>query len=132
MALTRRQMACFEKNPQFLDEVAAAFLVAASTMKRASMVTLSTSESTPVERAFAEIKGRVADQILQAQGINLQATTGLPSGSPCFCQRNSDRLQRRHLRSPTACTSSLPARTYFCRGSRIPTGARFKRPCRNT
>ena len=79
MALTRRQMACFERNPQFLDEVAAAFLVGASAMKRASMVTLSTSESTPVERAFAEIKGRVADQILQAQGINLQAATGLPA-----------------------------------------------------
>lgn len=79
MALTRRQMACFEKNSQFLDEVAAAFLVAASLMKREAMVVQNTGDSTAVQRAFADVKGRVADQILGAQGINLQAATGLPA-----------------------------------------------------
>jgi len=72
-------MACFEKNSQFLDEVAAAFLVAASLMKREAMVVQNTGDSTAVQRAFADVKGRVADQILGAQGINLQAATGLPA-----------------------------------------------------
>lgn len=78
MALTRRQMACLERNGQFLDEVAAALLAIASQMKRGAMVIVNTAESTAVQRAFAEATGRIADQILAEQGISLQAANSLP------------------------------------------------------
>lgn len=78
MGLTRREMACFERNPQFLDEAAAALLTKASTMKREAVVVLANPESTAVERAFAEARARIAEQILSEQGINLQPAAGLP------------------------------------------------------
>lgn len=77
MSLTRRQMSCFERNAQFLDEVAAALLAIASQMKRQSMVVLNTEANT-VEKVFAETTGRIADQILSEQGISLAAAPSLP------------------------------------------------------
>ena len=80
MGLTRREMACFERNPQFLDEVAAALMKKAALMKRQAVVVLANPESTAVEREFATQRARIAEQILAEQGINLQTPTGFPSG----------------------------------------------------
>ena len=76
MALTQRQMACFENNPQFQNEVAAALLPIAAEMKKAAMVTLSDPASSEVQQTFAGIRGRVADQILAEQGVNVAVLTG--------------------------------------------------------
>jgi len=81
MALIQRQMACFENNPQFQNEVAAALLPIAAAMKRGAMVVLATPESTEVEQTFAGIRGRIADQILAEQGVNVAALTGAGYGT---------------------------------------------------
>ena len=73
MALTQRQMACFESNRQFLNEVAAALLPIAAGMMADSLVTLSDPAGTEVQQTFAAIHKGVADQILKEQGINVQA-----------------------------------------------------------
>lgn len=72
MALTQRQMACFENNSQFRNEVAAALLPIAAGMMADSLVTLSDPAGTEVQQTFAGIRQRVADQILREQGINAQ------------------------------------------------------------
>lgn len=72
MALTQREMACFENNKQFLTEVAAALLPIAAGMMAASLVVLANPASTEVEQTFAGIRQRLADQILREQGINAQ------------------------------------------------------------
>ncbi len=74
MALTQRQMACFEKNPQFLREVAAALLKIAAGMKAEAIVTRYSESSTAVEKEIAAIKESVAGQILAEQGINLSGS----------------------------------------------------------
>jgi hypothetical protein len=73
MALTQRQMACFESNKQFQAEVAAALLPIAAAMMRGALVVLSTPESTEVQQTFAAIHKNIANQILQEQGVNVQA-----------------------------------------------------------
>ena len=73
MALTQREMACFENNSQFRNEVAAALLPIAAGMMAESLVTLSNPESSATEQTFAGIRQRIADQILREQGINAQA-----------------------------------------------------------
>ena len=72
MALTQRQIACFEKNTQFLNEVAAALLPLASDMIRQAMVVENNEAATAVERTFAAIRKQIANQILTEQGINIQ------------------------------------------------------------
>ena len=76
MALTQRQMACFENNSQFRNEVAAALLPIAAEMKKQALVVRSTPESTEVQQAFAAIWERIADQILAEQGINATGAGG--------------------------------------------------------
>lgn len=73
MALTQRQMACFEKNSQFLNEVAAALLPIAAEMKKQALVITSNPQSSETEQTFAATWGRIADQILAEQGVNLAA-----------------------------------------------------------
>lgn len=82
MSLTQRQINCFERNSQFLTEVAAALLVIAADMMKDSLVVLNTPESSEVERTFAGIRQRIANQILSEQGINVQAVsmTGVALG----------------------------------------------------
>ena len=46
------------------------------------------------------MKGRVADQILRAQGINLQATTGLPSMAASTGSQAMSYLVQQLLMSP--------------------------------
>lgn len=72
MALTQRQIACFESNRQFLNEVAAALLPIAAQMMAESLVVLANAASTEVEQTFAAIRQRMADQVLREQGINVQ------------------------------------------------------------
>lgn len=81
MALSQRQMACFEKNSQFLNEVAAALLPIAANMMAAALVVINTPTSSEVEKTFAGIRQRLADQILREQGINAQGavTAGMPA-----------------------------------------------------
>ena len=76
MALTQRQIGCFEGNKQFLNEVAATLLPIAANMKKQALVILSTPESTEVQQTFAAIWQRLADQILNEQGVNMQALGG--------------------------------------------------------
>ncbi len=73
MALTQREIACFENNKQFLNEVAAALLPIAAAMLKGAMVVLSNPASTEVEQAFAAIHKQLAGQILKEQGINIDA-----------------------------------------------------------
>ena len=75
MALTQRQMNCFERNSQFLNEVAAALLPIAADLKRAAIVALNNPDATQVDRAFAETQTRIAEQILAEQGITLHASS---------------------------------------------------------
>lgn len=75
MALTQRQMSCFERNSQFQNEVAAALLQIAAGMKAQALVDKTSAEETL--RTFAAIRERVADQILAEQGISLQPTGGI-------------------------------------------------------
>jgi hypothetical protein len=82
MALTQRQINCFEKNSQFVNEVAAALLVIAANTMAQALVVLNTPEASEVERTFAAIRQRIADQILREQGINVQGATmgmGMPA-----------------------------------------------------
>lgn len=76
MALTQRQIACFESNRQFLNEVAAALLPIAAQMMAESLVVLANAASTEVEQTFAAIRQRLADQVLREQGINAQGAGG--------------------------------------------------------
>lgn len=80
MALTQRQIACFEKNTQFLNEVASALLPLASDMIRQAMVVENDENATPVERTFAGIRKQIANQILGEQGINIQGQVPLVLG----------------------------------------------------
>lgn len=80
MALQQRQMACFEKNTQFLNEVASVLLPIAAGMKASSLVVLNTPDSSEVQKTFAAIRGQIADQILSEQGINLAQSS--PFGMP--------------------------------------------------
>ena len=82
MALTRRQMACFERNPQFLDEVAAALLPIAAEMTKEALVVENTLGSGELDLKIAAIKKRIADQILREQGINVQSEGLMPSALP--------------------------------------------------
>lgn len=79
MALTQRQAACFEKNTQFLNEVAAALLPIAATMLKQSMLIRGTQTGNPVAMAFAEKVGLIANQILSEQGINLASPSLIPT-----------------------------------------------------
>ena len=79
--LTQRQMACFENNKQFLNEVAAALLKIAASMTADALVVKNTPASTDVEKVFAEKREQIAAQILAEQGISFQ-TTALPSATP--------------------------------------------------
>lgn len=72
MALTQRQIACFEKNTQFLNEVASALLPIASDMIRQALVVENNENATAVDRTFAAIRKQIANQILTEQGINIQ------------------------------------------------------------
>ena len=72
MALTQRQMNCFERNSQFLTEVASALLPIAAQMMKTAMVVASDPASTEVQQTFAAIHKQLADQILKEQGINVQ------------------------------------------------------------
>ncbi len=76
MTLSKRQMACFEGNRVFLDEVAAALLPIAAAMLKGSIVTTNTPEASAVNKAFAVARDSIARQILNEQGITLQ--TGNP------------------------------------------------------
>lgn len=76
MALTQRQMACFDGNRQFLNEVAAALLPIAAQMMAESLVVLANPISTEVQQTFAAIRQRLSDQILREQGINAQGAGG--------------------------------------------------------
>src|SRR6476619_5211581 len=82
MALTRRQMACYERNPQFLDEVAAALLPIAAEMTKEVLVVENTLGAPELDLKIAAIKKRIADQILREQGINVQSEALLPSAVP--------------------------------------------------
>lgn len=73
MALSKRQMACFEGNRVFLDEVAAALLPIAAAMLRAAIVVQNTADASAVDKAFATAREGIARQILNEQGITLQA-----------------------------------------------------------
>ena len=73
MALSKRQMACFEGNRTFLDEVAAALLPIAAAMLRAAIVVQNTPDASAVDKAFAAAREGIARQILNEQGITLQA-----------------------------------------------------------
>lgn len=75
MALLQRQMSCFENNKQFLREVAAILLQIAAAMYKTAMVTENSTDSTAVERAFASTRKRIAEQILNEQGITVQVQT---------------------------------------------------------
>lgn len=81
MSLTQRQAACFEKNTQFLNEVAAALLPIAATMLKQSMLIRGTQGDNPVAVAFAEKVGLIANQILSEQGINLSSPSLIPTVS---------------------------------------------------
>ena len=82
MALTLRQIECFKNNGQFLTEVAAALLALAAEMLAASLVVENDQAATPVERVFAGIRGRIAQQVLAEQGVtNIVQSSGLPSAS---------------------------------------------------
>lgn len=82
MALSKRQMACFEGNRVFLDEVAAALLPIAAAMLKASIVTLNTADASAVDKAFAGAREGIARQILNEQGITLQATNPYAINGP--------------------------------------------------
>lgn len=73
MSLTQRQMNCFERNSQFLTEVAAALLPIAAQMKKGAMVVRSNPQATEVEQSFALAHEALADQILREQGITIGA-----------------------------------------------------------
>jgi len=75
MALLQRQMACFENNRQFLGEVAAILLPIAAAMYKSAMVVENNPDSQPVARAFAAARKRIAEQILNEQGITVQVQT---------------------------------------------------------
>ena len=81
MALSKRQMACFEGNRVFLDEVAAALLPIAAAMLRAAIVTQNTVEASAVDKAFATAREGIARQILNEQGITLQTVNPYAIGS---------------------------------------------------
>ena len=73
MALSKRQMACFEGNSMFQAEVAAALLPIAATMLKSALVVLNTPEASAVDKAFAAARESIARQILSEQGITLSA-----------------------------------------------------------
>lgn len=73
MALTQRQMACFERNAQFLNEVAAALMPIATELKKQALVIRSNPASTETEQTFAAIWEQLADKILAEQGFTTQA-----------------------------------------------------------
>jgi hypothetical protein len=81
MALSKRQMACFEGNRVFLDEVAAALLPIAATMLKGAIVTANTAEASAVDKAFAAARESIARQILNEQGITLAAANPYAIGN---------------------------------------------------
>jgi hypothetical protein len=81
MALSKRQMACFEGNRVFLDEVAAALLPIAAAMLRAAIVVQNTPDASAVDKAFAAAREGIARQILNEQGITLQAANPYALGN---------------------------------------------------
>jgi len=75
-------MACYERNPQFLDEVAAALLPIAADMTKEALVVENTPGAPELDLKIATIKKKIADQILREQGINVQSDILLPSALP--------------------------------------------------
>lgn len=101
MALTQRQAACFEKNTQFLNEVAAALLPIAAAMLKQSMVIKGTQAGDPVAVAFADKVGLIANQILAEQGINLQAPSLIPVTAQAASSTAMKYLVQQMLLRPT-------------------------------
>lgn len=93
MALTRRQIACFERNTQFLDEVAAALLPIAAALTKEALVTENTTDVTEIALKVAAIKRRIADQIFKEQGINVQGDNVLPSALPANATSGSQAMK---------------------------------------
>jgi hypothetical protein len=80
MPLTQREIACFENNRQFQNEMAAALLYIASQMAKDALVVLANPASSEVQQTFAAIRRQIAGQILKEQGINVESL-GLSSSS---------------------------------------------------
>lgn len=82
MPLTQRQIECFKNNGQFLTETAAALQVIAAEMLAEALVAENSETTTPVQRTFAGIRGRIAQQVLAEQGVtNIVQSSGLPSAA---------------------------------------------------
>ena len=100
MALTQRQMACFERNPQFLNEVAAALLPIAATMLKQSMAVRAQAGGDAMALAMADKVGLIANQILAEQGINLSAPSLIPNAAATSGSTAMKYLVQQMLMSP--------------------------------